>query len=406
MEYILNEQFVITNEEAVKDEIFSITGEKTELEEIATHILTGNRTIFFLDKNLKIKSEGDKEIRLVWLDTGKKTSTGEPIMISLVKRDGYFRGYFTGAPYYLVNGMCHRNPQQERTLKANLGKFTEKYRTYNEGLSKTEIKQREELPKNIEEKPYIKQEGKFSNVTEEIYEQLLFPNWKSIRGLDRYIKIIGARVKQLIVQEKNEYYVANKIQSVIINTGMMNLFGADFQILYRYYEKYQTYIAECVIHSKQDFLDNGFTKEQASIEIKPINFFDEGTDRFEPEMTDFDINQSCLMHIIKERKGRFPESIRCQNEAKIANQFICALKRGVKMQQRDNSFAKASYSGRSGNISWLMPLHIEASLGESPELVMVIRKTGNFYEVKTILPFDEEMQDRITALSLYNKVWC
>ena len=90
---------------------------------------------------------------------------------------------------------------------------------------------------------------------------------------------------------------------------------------------------------------------------------------------------------------------------KIASHLSEALERGIKMQMRDHSYAKANYSGKEGNISWMMPLHINANLTEEPELVMVIRKKGEFYEVKTILPFDDEVKDRITALSLYSKLW-
>ena len=244
-----------------------------------------------------------------------------------------------------------------------------------------------------------------SNVTEAIYGRLLFPNWKSMKGLDRYIKIIGARITQLVDAGRTEYFVANKTKSAIVNTGMMDLFGNDFLVLYRYYEKYKTYIAERVIESKQDYLNYGFTKEQSMMQIEPISFFDEKEEVFNPKKEDFDINQNCLIHIIQERRERFPESIRSQSDSKIAGQIMNALERGIKMQRRDRSFAKASYSGKSGTISWFMPLHIDAPLSEDPELVMVVRRSGDFYEIKTILSYDDELKDRITALSLYSKLW-
>ena len=113
-----------------------------------------------------------------------------------------------------------------------------------------------------------------------------------------------------------------------------------------------------------------------------------------------------LMHEFKKMgRERFPESIRSQSDSKIAGQIMNALERGIKMQRRDRSFAKASYSGKSGTISWFMPLHIDAPLSEDPELVMVVRRSGDFYEIKTILSYDDELKDRITALSLYSKLW-
>ena len=82
-----------------------------------------------------------------------------------------------------------------------------------------------------------------------------------------------------------------------------------------------------------------------------------------------------------------------------------ALERGIKMQRRRQIVCKSSYSGKSGTISWFMPLHIDAPLSEDPELVMVVRRSGDFYEIKTILSYDDELKDRITALSLYSKLW-
>ena len=52
-----------------------------------------------------------------------------------------------------------------------------------------------------------------------------------------------------------------------------------------------------------------------------------------------------------------------------------------------------------------MPFHINTDLLEEPELVLIIRKNHEFFEVKTILPYDDKMKDRITSLSLYSKLW-
>ena len=56
-------------------------------------------------------------------------------------------------------------------------------------------------------------------------------------------------------------------------------------------------------------------------------------------------------------------------------------------------------------MTWLLPMHVNADFTEEPELVMVICKMDEFYEVKTILPYDNDLKDRITALSLYSKLW-
>lgn len=176
-------------------------------------------------------------------------------------------------------------------------------------------------------------------------------------------------------------------------------------ILYRYHEKYQNYIAYKIVNSKRDFLENGFTKEQASAELYPITFFNENETIFKPTIEEFDLNQHTLMHIIEERRSRFPENLQNEEANKIASRIINALERGVKLQQRDLSYAKATYSGKDGSIAWIMPLHINESITKEPELVMIICKREEFYEVKTVLPYDDRVKDRIIALSLYNGLW-
>lgn len=51
---------------------------------------------------------------------------------------------------------------------------------------------------------------------------------------------------------------------------------------------------------------------------------------------------------------------------------------------QDYSYAKMSYSGKNRKLTWLLPLHVNADLTEELELVMVICKMDEFYEVKTI----------------------
>lgn len=432
MEHIINNQHIISEKEKA-EERFGILGiVNVDFEKIEEFVNSEINTIFYFDSFMNPRMINDKDVSFAWMDSGYRYQ-GETLFISLKKIDDIYCGYFVGTAKYLVSGMCERNPYKRNEYKNNLNRFLKKYP---ERIAKrtqlhiessvieeteTEDKVKSEMRKILESCGYEISEDttntkdktdeefvyqkELTNVTEEIFEHLLFPSWKSINGLDRYIKIIGKRVEQLVKKGASEYYVKNNLGSVIVNSGLMNLFGKDYLIHYRVHEKYKTYVAYQIISSKKEYLDNGFTKEQASQELKPIQFFEKGEEMFLPTMDDFDLNQQSLMHIIEERRTRFPENLQNVEANKIASHLSEALERGIKMQMRDHSYAKANYSGKEGNISWMMPLHINANLTEEPELVMVIRKKGEFYEVKTILPFDDEVKDRITALSLYSKLW-
>ena len=435
MEQMINQTHIIDEMEVVEDRIRGLLCCNISILEMIEFIRTEKNTIFYFDRNLSEKKEGDSDIQYAWIDSGYCYKE-DAVFISMLNHSGEFCGHFVGTAKFLVNGLMGYNEYGGKKYKQNLERFTKKYR------SKAAQRQREHLtPLPLEDKRISVMEhdttmkmllnkagyevekdvtdkdsnsniisenpkqDEMTEVTTEIYNALLYPSWKSIHGLDRYIKIMGRRIEQLIEQEKTEYFVKNKVCSVIVNSGLMNVFGKDYFILYRFHEKYKTYIAYKVMKGKKDYIENGFTKEQASVELKPIQFIDGYCTFFEATMDEFDINQECLIHIVKERRERFPENLQEEPDNKIVEQLMLSLKRGLQIQMRDHSYAKMSYSGKNGKLTWLLPLHVNADFTEEPELVMVICKMDEFYEVKTILPYDNDIKDRITALSLYSKLW-
>jgi hypothetical protein len=261
----------------------------------------------------------------------------------------------------------------------------------------------EHAEKNSEKNEHIPAVPK--EITNSVIELLLINNWKTTNGLDRYLKVIGCRLQQLVDQKKSSYYILNNIKSAVVNTGLLNKFGADIYIMYRYHVTGNVYVAYKIIESKTDYLENGFTKEQISQNVLPINFFDEGEEMFVATLEDFDVNHRSLMHIIEDRRDRFPENVRNLSANTIATKINNALDLGLRMQKRDRNYAKPSYSSKNKTISWMLPLRINRELTEEPELVLVIRKSKEFFEIKTIIPYDDDMKDKITALSLYNGLW-
>ncbi len=432
MEYIINNNLIISETE-ILEQRFEILGiSPVNLDAIKNFVNSETNTVFYFNDSLATRQVDDNDTSIAWIDSGYQYNN-DTLFISLKKVDDIFSGYYVGTAKYLFNGMCNHHPRKKGEYNKNLNHF---FKKYPEKIHKRKH-QHLELPlieekkskdctpttmqqmlincgyevSNIsdslkeENEKFVIEQKELTDVTEEIYNHLLFPSWKSINGLDRYIKIIGHRVQQLVQQKATEYYVINHLGSVIVNSGLINLFGKDYLIHYRINEKFKTYVAHQVINSKQDYLDNGFTKMQSSIELQPIQFFEKGNLLFSPTIDDFDLNQHSLMHIIEERRMRFPINLQHEPANKIASHLSEALERGLKMQRRDHSYAKATYSTKDNAISWMMPLHVNANLTEDPELVMVIRKKNEFYEIKTILPFDDDTKDRITALSLYSKLW-
>lgn len=244
-------------------------------------------------------------------------------------------------------------------------------------------------------------------ITTTISNTLLFPKFQTKEGLTRFLKILGKRVLQFVKNKQDEFYIMNPQKYVIVNSGMMDLYCKDILLMYKYFPNYDAYILDKLITSKQDMVDEHFARVQATKEIKPISFFDDGQDIFAPTFDDVDLNNYDLNHIIEMRRDRFPEDIATIPKEKLASMITTAVERSLKMQARDCRYVKASYSGSTGKICWLLPLHVNASLKEDPELVMVVIKPSDaaFWQIKTVLPYDDCIRDRITATSLYSNVW-
>ena len=404
--------YTITGIELVKENIEKHADAQINVDKMKQFI-EGENAIFHFNEKLKITEKNDTDAKMAWIDSGYCTPEGKPIFISLLKKwDDYYSGFFVGPAYFLKKGMCDKlnDKYTEKAIEKNYKKFNDEY--YPEHLQQRTVPHME-VEKRVEERKPLHSTissvnsfpQKLSNVTNQIFDSLLFENWNSISGLDRYIKIMGRRIGQLVEKNKEQYYVINNLKSVIVNSGLLNTWGKDYLILYKYNETYKTYIAEKVIESKQDYLDNDFSREQTYKDLQPISFFEDDEKKFIPTIEDFDIDLKSLAHIVHERKDRFPASLQQESDNKIVETIKSTLERGLQMQARDNSYAKAHYSGKTGRISWLLPWHIDAKLTEEPELVMLIDRTENFYKIKTVLIFDDDLKDKITSLSLYRKYW-
>ena len=439
-EKIIKDIYIISNIDSVKADIEKDAEHEINVEEMANFIEAEARTEFYFSDTLKSESE-IKNVNRVWLDTGYTTPKGEAIFISLMKfeqKDSepryIFNGFYVGTAEYLVRGMCKSNKSKRGEIRTNFTRFKSKYENkiqkrerkhlnINANKDQTSITNPEEEQQTavtIQENPNKETTNKKIEeiiatdqtqfIVEEIYDKLLFPMWNSKKGLERYLKILGRRITQIIDNtweiKETEYYVMNDKKSVIVNTGLINTMGLDYMIQYRYHATKDIYLAYNVIESKRAYIENGYTKEQAIKKLKPIHFWTDETEAIiNTTLDDFDISQQSLLHIINERHDRFPEEIQKENPEVIARYLFGAVERGIKILQRDPSYIKPTYSGETGTISWYMPFHIKRKFTEEPELVIVIRKIEGFFEIKTVLPYNSEIKDRITALSLYSKIW-
>lgn len=419
MEFLICNDLIVDETDLIENKFYELTSVRFNWNEMKNFVNEEKeRKVFYFDSELKRRMESDKEIIYAWVDTGYTTNEGETIFISLVNYAGYYSGHFIGTGKYLCNGLCNRSPYMTKKFRTNFQKFMKKYHQikttrrlqYDENESSEDtvlyvnrdvsIVENDNSQIEVED---AKCEKQLSAVTEEIYSNLLFPSWKTIEGLDTFIKIIGRRINQLVEKKRTGSFILNKLGSAIVNTGLMDIYGNDILVLYRKHLKLENYVAYKVITGKRDYLDEGFSVEQINDQIKPLSFLDNNEQVFRPTLEEFDVNMRCLNHIVEERKNRFPPKFYNEPTEYVASFIIRALQEGLKIQERDSSYARPIYS--DGKVSWLLPLRLGTKITEEPELVMVVRKVADFYEIKTILPYGDEVKDKITAMALYRKLW-
>ena len=394
-EYIISDNACITDVTQTERYLNKIVTETVDIEDLLPKLK--NNSVYYIDTKFNYSTSETSSSKYMWINTGLISTGNKPIFISLLwnETNRAYEGYYVGVPKLLVDSIINYYPTYTKQIRNNYSQFC------NEVVNV--------LVPDMEPEPKDDTESKeVMGLTSDIFSQLLYNSWESIDGLERFIKIIGARLVTLIKENATEYYMMNNIKSAIINTGLIGQFNEDILILYRWNEKTNGYKPYKQITSKKEMIDEGFSKEQVTnVHLLPIKFFDGDGLLRNVTINDFDVSPTSLEHIINERRDRFPNEIIDYPSDVLATKIYDSLHTGLKMLERDNTYAKPTYSAKLQDISWFIPLHISTSFSEEPELVMVVKKDnkGLFYEVKTILPYDSNVKDRITSVALYRKYW-
>lgn len=393
-----------------------------DIDDIVEFIKTQEHTKYYFDTQLSGSDE--KDAMYLWLDTGFKDTRNRPLFISVINFNGHFTGHIVGDPDSLMQNMARFNKINEKTRQEKLKHFESKYQKKTEGRTVNLNDEYRNKPKQADVKQ-IEDNGKESNVrgvntelvrkywnspqildiTKEVEPLLIINKWHSISGLDRYIKVIGTRLQQLVNKKRTEYYVLNKIQSAICNTGLLNSFGDDIYILYRKNLSYGFYSPYKIIMDKQQYIDEGFSREQSTVTLAPITFCDSHNNVLDLSVEEINFNPHDWLHIIEERRSRFPRDLQGVSDIALINQIKQSLDIGLKIQKRDAKFAKPYYSTSTGSISWALPFFSNGDFMATPELVLVIVRIGQFYQLKTILPYDDKVKDKLMDMSIYSSMW-
>lgn len=409
------------------------------LDAIHKFVNENTNTIFYFNR----KGEGcsQEDAYVVWVDIGIKDTLHRPLLLSAVRNNtaSPFEGHFIGTAQYLTETFCKY--YTGHAVRTNINRFKEKYKRkvaerkslyvvpesdtstigiINNSSSSASTGVIERCIDNEDTQVRVKKDSNV-DIADDIIEweekpgmaglvstvksSLLVDKWETSTGLQRYLTIIGARIKNYVDKGCVDYYVKNAVGHVIVNTGLLNRFGLYIFMMYRYNLPTDSYTPALVVDSKIVYIDNRFTREDACKELKAISFVDADAPELSLDIRDYDISYSTLTHSIIERANRFPESLRNIPPNVIADRVMSELELGLRICSHNENYAKRLYNAKQNALSWALPLRVTNSMNEDPELVMVIREKEGYFGVRTVLPYNEIIRDSIRCVSPYADLW-
>lgn len=148
-----------------------------------------------------------------------------------------------------------------------------------------------------------------------------------------------------------------------------------------------------------DAIQNDFTSFKFPEPLRFYNTIDELL--LSASIDDFDLSDiNRLNHIINERRDRFPERYKTQNEDQIAEKLKTAIETALKISKRDYKYIVPMYNLQQDRIQYLMPLYLDNPIDDVPELVLVVGKNPkyNLCSIMTIISREDAyMNARLIA---------
>lgn len=275
---------------------------------------------------------------------------------------------------------------------------------FNKVLEGTEDKQEKELEvqeEEVEETTDLSVSAfkRRKNLYDDIYNRLLIKeNWRISHKnrLGFYLKAIFEKVeyeqKNTSGNIGNGYILSNDRTKCLVNTGLMDVYNNDIYVIDKTNSEKDFHRKEIVIvSSKAALVDFGFNRQDIKVMPGPIKFYnDKSSLIFSGTIDEFDLEDDYrLNHIINERRSRFPEEY-----ANVPSDIICdkiksAIHKAIKISSRDYKYIVPMYNLKTNKIQYLMPLHLDRSIDEAPELTIVIGERNEFWCVYTILNTDD-----------------
>lgn len=248
-----------------------------------------------------------------------------------------------------------------------------------------------------------------NDIINDIFERLLIKeNWKGghRNKLGYYLKAVCFYVwreqKTNDAIKGNGYTFSNDKKLCIINTGLIDKYGNYIYIL-DHSPKIPDFYTKIVsvVYNKVALLKNNFNIDNIKFLPEPIKFVDNAEKLvFKAEYSDFDLDDTThIYHIATERIGRFPNKYANDTVISICDKIRASIRQAIMMAKTDYKYIIPKYDFTRKEIQFLIPLYLDNSYDEAPELTIIVGEQENgIWSIFTVLYTEDAYDDaRLTS---------
>jgi|GEM_PF-829389 len=334
-----------------------------------TYLATVNNACTYVDAMMNPVEDPDKAVYML-VGTGYTDKyTGEPVVFSFKKQPTDWCGAFVGTP---------------TTLKNKLYKSTTKEK------KSAEVEEKYSLDKSIIENA-LDSEPWGERLTN---GRLMITSYR--------IGLEGKIINNIMKGIKQGYVESIDKTKILYNLGIVDKLN-DYIYVVASVEKYINFedddcgnksrttkiklVNGHIVHGQAELIKEGFDYQDIRNFPDPVFFFTNPSEAMFSSNIDVHCTHA-FTHAVYERSERLPEGIEI-SEKKLAECIRNSIELSLKMQKVDYNFIKPMYSPRFDQICYLLPLYITGTLGEKPDLAIVVTDGKLFATFRTIIGLSE-----------------
>lgn len=221
---------------------------------------------------------------------------------------------------------------------------------------------------------------------------VLNKSWVSENNLNSALQYyIDSICTYAYTHQDTQDMITNGKSMYVINTGILDKYGHDIYVEFHVTESNDIVIIDKyqIVESKSTLLEAGFSYNDIKKTLNAITVwqdFDETMQILSAEFEDFDfVDRSILNTLITSKKELFDSMGICITPYGLTRRIEESVQLALQINQRDHGYIRPAYDKSSGKIHFLIPLRIDVTMDDEPELVLEVEHNSGFYKIYDII---------------------